>query len=98
MIKAVPKVIGSREGTLRLYIANLLGAVSWKVAFALALALCVSVTQGAQLLLLVPLMSLAGLDVQQGSVGWLNELVSSLFAAVGMRPSTITVLGAFALF
>jgi len=98
MIKAFPKVIGSRESTLRLYVATLVEAVSWKVALALALALCVSVTQGAQLLLLVPLMSLAGLDVQQGSVGWLNELVSSLFAAVGLRPSTITVLCAFALF
>ena len=68
------------------------------MALALVLAICVSVTQGAQLLLLVPLMSLAGLEVQQGTVGRLNELASSLFAAVGMRPSTVTVFSAFALF
>jgi ATP-binding cassette subfamily C protein len=98
MGKALPKVIDSRKSPLRLYVATLLGVVSWKAALALALALCVSVTQGAQLLLLVPLMSLAGLEVQQGSVGWLNDLVSSLFAAIGARPSPITVLGAFALF
>ena len=93
-----PKGIGSRKGIMRLYGTTLVGVASWKVALALVLALCVSVTQGAQLLLLVPLMSLAGLDVQQGSVGWLNELVSSIFAAVGVRPSTVTVLSAFALF
>ena len=98
MKKAFPKGVGSRMSTLRLYVATLVGVTSWKVALALALALCVSLTQGAQLLLLVPLMSLAGLEVQQGSVGWLNELASSLFAVVGARPSLIPVLGAFALF
>lgn len=98
MEKASPKGIGSRKGILRLYVATLVGVASWKVVLALVLALCVSVTQGVQLLLLVPLMSLAGLEVQQGTVGRLNELVSSLFAAVGVRPSTVTVLCAFALF
>jgi hypothetical protein len=98
MKKAFPKGVGSRMSTLRSYVATLVGVTSWKVALALALALCVSLTQGAQLLLLVPLMSLAGLEVQQGSVGWLNELASSLFAVVGARPSLIPVLGAFALF
>jgi ATP-binding cassette subfamily C protein len=98
MEKAFRGGTGSRKGILRLYVITLLGLASWRVALALILALCVSVTQGAQLLLLVPLMSLAGLDVQQGSVGSLNEFVSSLFAAVGVRPSTVTVLSAFVLF
>ena len=98
MKKAFPKGVGSRMSTLRSYVTTLVGVASWKVALALALALCVSLTQGAQLLLLVPLMSLAGLEVQQGSVGWLNELASSLFAVVGARPSLVPVLGAFALF
>jgi ATP-binding cassette, subfamily C, bacterial len=98
MAKATPKGIGSRKGTLRLYVTTLIGVTSWRVALALVLALCVSVTQGAQLLLLVPLMSLAGLEVQQGTVGRLNELASSLFAAVGVSPSAVTVLSAFALF
>jgi ATP-binding cassette subfamily C protein len=98
MEKVSPKGFGSRKGILRLYVTTLVGVASWKVALALVLALCVSVTQGAQLLLLVPLMSLAGLEVQQGTVGRLNELASSLFAAVGVRPSTVTVLSAFALF
>jgi ATP-binding cassette, subfamily C, bacterial len=98
MEKAFSKSIGSRQGTLRLYVRTLVGVASWRVALALILALCVSVTQGVQLLLLVPLMSLAGLEVQQGSVGRLNEVVSSLFAVVDVRPSAVTVLIAFALF
>ncbi len=65
---------------------------------ALALMLCQSVTQGVQLLLLVPLMQLVGLDVQRGSVGGLAELASSAFAAIGVRPTIVTVLGAFVLF
>src|SRR5215208_6928022 len=72
--------------------------MSWKVALTLALMLCLSISQGAQLLLLVPLMQLVGLDVQQGSVGWLTELVSSVFAAIGVQPTLVTVLSIFVLF
>lgn len=72
--------------------------MSWRVALALALMVCQSVTQDAQLLLLVPLLQLVGLDVQQGSVGWLAEFVLSIFSAIGVRPTLITVLGAFMLF
>ena len=77
--------------------ATLVETMSWKVPLALTLTLCLSLTQGIQLLLLVPLMQLIGLDVGQGSVGWLAEIVSSVFAAIGLRPTLITVLGAFLL-
>src|SRR4051794_2320890 len=87
-----------KNSTSRAYVATLVSVMSWKVALALALMLCLSVTQGAQLLLLVPLMQLVGLDVQQGSVGWLSEFVSSVFAAIGVRPTLTTVLGTFLLF
>jgi len=72
--------------------------MSWKVALSLILMLVRSLTQGAQLLLLIPLMQLIGLDVQQGSVGWLAELVRSAFAFVGVSPTPATVLGAFLVF
>src|SRR3712207_5925804 len=87
-----------KNSALRAYVVTLVRTMRWKVALALALTLCLSATQGAQLLLLVPLMQLVGLDVQQGSIGWLAELVSSVFATVGVRPTLITVLGAFLLF
>jgi ATP-binding cassette, subfamily C, bacterial len=93
------KALGAwTNSTFWLYVATLVRTMSWKVVLALALTLCLSATQGAQLLLLVPLMQLVGLDVQQGSIGWLAELVSSIFAAIGVRPTLITVLGAFVLF
>ena len=74
-----------------MYMRMLLSVIgSWKVGMALVLMLCVSVTQGAQLLLLVPLMQLVGLDVQQGSMSWLADFVSSALAIVGMRPTLVT--------
>jgi ATP-binding cassette, subfamily C, bacterial len=86
------------NGGLWMYVPSLVESMSWKAALALILTLLRSVAQGAQLLLLVPLMQLVGLDVQQGSIGWLAEFVSSIFAATGIRPTLITVLGAFLLF
>jgi len=87
-----------RNSAFRAFVATAVGIMGWKVILAMVLTLCLSVTQGAQLLLLVPLMQLVGLDVQQGAIGWLAELVSSLFASVGLSPTLPTVLGAFVLF
>ncbi len=85
---------GSAFGT---YIAILVKTMSWRVALALALMLSRSVTQGAQLLLLIPLMQLIGLDVQQGSVSGIATTVSSLFTAAGLHPTVVAVLGVFVL-
>lgn len=85
-------------GTFRKYVKTLLGTMSWRVALALVLMFLRSAIQGAQLLLLIPLMQLVGLDVQQGSVGWFADLVTSAFAAVGIRLTLLPVLGAFMLF
>jgi ATP-binding cassette subfamily C protein len=60
--------------------------------------LALSVTQGAQLLLLIPLMQLVGLEVQQGSVGGLAEFVSTAFATIGLQPNLVTVLSIFVVF
>lgn len=87
----------SVSGTIRTYLATLVSVMSWKVALALALMVCLSLTEGIGLLLLVPLLQLVGLDAQQGSMGRLAEIVSSLFAAVGVRPTLIAVLGLYVL-
>ncbi|CAN5807956.1 ABC transporter ATP-binding protein [soil metagenome] len=87
-----------QDSTFRLYMATLIGVMSWRVALALVLMISLSLTQGAQLLLLIPLMQLVGLDVQQGSVGWLSELVSSAFELTNLRPTLVTVLVVFVLF
>ena len=86
------------SSTLRAFTATLLRAMSWQVVLAAGLMLLRSVTQSAQLLLLVPLMQLVGLDVEGGSIGWLAELVSSAFAVFGIQPTLPTVLGLFVIF
>lgn len=94
----VGRVTGWLRGTFWTYTRTLLEVMSWRVALALVLMFCLSLTQGAQLLLLVPLMQIVGLDIQQGSTGQLAEFVSSAFAAVGLRPTLVTVLVVFVLF
>lgn len=44
-------------------------------------------------MMLVPLLQLVGLDVQQGALGRITELVSSFFAAINVKPTLIVVLG-----
>jgi ATP-binding cassette subfamily C protein len=83
--------------TFRAYIAILVHTMSWRTPLALTLMLFRSATQGAQLLLLVPLMEVIGLDVQQGSTAWVAGVVRSAFATMGMQPTPLVVLGAFLL-
>ena len=66
-----------------------------KAALALALTLSVTLTEGAGLLLLVPLLGLVGLDVQRGQVGRVSELVAAVFASVGVRPTLPVILGVY---
>jgi ATP-binding cassette subfamily C protein len=87
----------SLNSTIRTYLAILFRVLSWKVALAVALMVGLSFTEGIGLLLLVPLMQLIGLDTQQGSMGRLAEFVASIFAALGVRPTLIAVLGLYVL-
>lgn len=87
-----------RDSTFHAYVVTLLEVTSWRVALALALMLFRSVSQGAQLLLLIPLMQLVGLTVQQGYVGRLAKLIRSGFEAMGASLTPTTVLGAFVFF
>ncbi|HSK83235.1 MAG TPA: hypothetical protein VK902_07485 [Rubrobacter sp.] len=75
---------GRIDNTSLRFVATLIGAMRWRVALSSLLALSLSLTQGAQLLLLVPLMQLIGIDPGHGSVGWLSDWISSAFAAVGI--------------
>jgi ATP-binding cassette subfamily C protein len=57
----------------------------------------VGLTEGMALLLLVPLLQLVGLEVGKGGVGRIAELLASVFATVGLRPTLATVLGLYVL-
>jgi ATP-binding cassette, subfamily C, bacterial len=96
--KLAAKLLGPwTDDTFRRYTVTLIEFMSWKIFVALALIICLTFTQGAQLILLVPLMQVVGLDVQQGSVGWVAGFVSSAFATVGLQPTLVPVLVIFVL-
>ncbi len=82
---------------LRKFLFSLIHIMSWKVTLALGLMVCLGLTEGVSLLMLVPLLQLVGLDVQQGTLGRIAELISSVFATIGMQPTLITVLGFYVL-
>jgi ATP-binding cassette subfamily C protein len=73
------------------------GAMPWHVAFAVALMVLVSLTEGIGLLLLLPLMQLVGLDLGHGSAGRLTELATTTLAALGVRPTLTAVLAVYVL-
>lgn len=77
---------------LRAYLTTLVRVLSWKTVLALTLIVCLSLTEGVGLVLLVALMPLIGLDMHQGSAGRVAEFVVSMFAIVGIHPTLITVL------
>ena len=82
---------------LRKFLTTLIHIMSWKVTLALGLMVCLGLTEGVSLLMLVPLLQLVGLDVQQGTLGRIAELISSVFTIIGMQPTLITVLGFYVL-
>ncbi len=79
-------------GTLKKYIIILINLMGWKVGLALGLMICLGLTEGVSLLMLVPLLQLVGLDVQQGSIAGIAGFVSSFFSVIGVRPTLIAVL------
>ena len=82
---------------LRSYFGTLVEVASWKLAFVSLLMVCVSLTEGVGLLLLVPLLQVVGLDVGRGMVGRIAGFITSIFDSVGARPTLILVLGLYVL-
>ena len=85
------------SGTFRSYIGALADLAPGKLAFVSLLIFCVSLTEGIGLLLLVPLLQVVGLEVGSGTVGRIGEFITSIFEAVGARPTLVLVLGLYVL-
>ena len=85
------------SGTLRSFVGALVGVASWKLAFVLVLTVCVTLTEGVGLLMLVPLLHVVGLDMGGGAVGQIGGLITSIFETVGARPTLTLVLGLYIL-
>lgn len=79
------------------YLRALVSLMPRKAGLALGVMVCLSLTEGIGLLMLVPLLQLVGLDVQRGSLGRLAELVAHVFATLGLRPTLAAVLAAYVL-
>ena len=70
---------------------GLFSAAGWRAGLALALAAAVGLTEGFALVMLVPLLSLAGVEVQGGAEAIASRL-EGVFRAVGMNPTLVSVL------
>jgi ATP-binding cassette subfamily C protein len=78
------------------HLVQIVRSMRWRVGLAL-LAICgASCLEGAGLLLLIPLLGAIGLDVRQGSIGRLQQTVSSVLAILGIPPTLGGVLVLFA--
>ena len=70
------------------------GVLGWRLLPAVALPVALGLTEGAGLLLLLPLLQRLGLDVQQGGTGRIAAAVERGFAAIGVPVTLETVLAA----
>jgi ATP-binding cassette subfamily C protein len=75
-----------------LYVRTLAGAVPRQTALAIVLTGLGALTEGIGLLVLVPLLSLIGVDVQQGSVGRVASWATAAFGRLGLPVNVVSVL------
>jgi ATP-binding cassette, subfamily C, bacterial len=88
---AVPSTVGSVWRLLR----SVLDQAPGRAALVLGLTFALILTSGVSLVMLVPLLGVAGLDVGEGSIGQLAEWVASVLGAVGLSPTVGTVIAAY---
>jgi ATP-binding cassette, subfamily C, bacterial len=67
----------------------------WRLVPALTVALALALTEGAGLVLLVPLLGTIGLVVGEGATTGMAAWTGRVFAAVGLTPSLVSVLAIF---
>ncbi len=80
---------------LKEYVAVLAAVLSWKGAAAIALMILVGLTEGIGLLMLIPLLAAAGLNVEQGAMGRIAAFISNGFRAAGLEPTLLAVLSVY---
>src|SRR5215207_3446915 len=67
----------------------------WRVLPALSVALALALTEGAGLILLVPLLGTVGLVVREGATSGMAAWTHRIFAMAGLTPSLLSVLAVF---
>lgn len=81
-----------KRNIIALYIQKLIKSMPKKLGLTLTLMVFSSLFQGISLILLVPLLQLVGLNVNQGAIGQIAEIVSAFFAFIKLQPTLSTVL------
>lgn len=101
MAPGTAEPMGGRPGaaaggaTTRGYFTTLLELAAARVGVVVILIAAVSLTEGLGLLLVVPLLETAGLDVQQGAIAGVARWWASLFRALGVSPTLPAVLAMY---
>lgn len=81
--------------TVTRFVTAVVAELRWRLAGAVLVALALAAVEGTGLLLLIPLLSSIGLAVDDGLSNRIAGLASGAFAAVGLEPTLLTVLGVF---
>jgi len=85
----------SRDSPLWHYLSAFRNAEGKKVALAIVLAMCLSLTQGIGLLLLLPLLQLVGFSTSQGASASIAYYAAAAFALAGLPLTLATVLAVY---
>jgi ATP-binding cassette subfamily C protein len=75
-------------------LSGLFSSAGWRAGLALGLAAAVGLTEGIALVLLIPLLALAGVSVE-GPVGGIAARLESAFRAISVEPTLVSVLLAY---
>ena len=81
--------------TVTRFVTAVVAELRWRLAGAVLIALALAAVEGTGLLLLIPLLSSIGLAVDDGLSNRIAGLAGTGFAAVGLEPTLLTVLGIF---
>jgi ATP-binding cassette subfamily C protein len=74
---------------------SIVSELRWRVPLAAAVTLGIAFTEGAGLLLLLPLLDAVGVEVDRGGTGALSGQLRGAFTQVGLEPSLAIVLCSF---
>ncbi len=81
-----------KNSLMHRYTRNLTQLMPRTVVLTVTLMVLLSFTEAVGLLLLIPLLGLVGLDVAQGSIGQIGELVSRFFSFLNLEPTLVVML------
>ncbi|MDQ3488090.1 MAG: hypothetical protein M3468_10205, partial [Acidobacteriota bacterium] len=88
-------IVNGRLSAVTRFVTAVVVELRWRLAGAVLVALALAAVEGTGLLLLIPLLSSIGLAVDDGLSNRIAGLAGTGFAAVGLEPTLLTVLGIF---